>query len=910
MPKPLNLPLKTLDKPIPAVNVDGTLNKKGTIKHYVNLELKILGQSETIWLLVTGLGKQKILLGFPWLQKNNLLINWQNGTFQLRPIHTPQKFDFRKKIKAPLAKPLPKPTITDKEDQDEWMTWTINALRTDCRDALICPLIEIKEQIMDEGAWINPETNSVWIQSKATLAMDLAIAENLKKDDLTDEKIVPPEYHKFLDIFDKKWASQFPDKWPWDHKIDMKPDFEPKLFKNYNLTLAEQIKLENFLKENLEKGYIWKSKSPMASLFFFVKKKDGKLWPCQDYQFLNEWTIKNAYPLLLISKIMDKLKGAKYFTKLNVWWGYNNIQIRKGDKWKVAFKTNWGLFKPMVMFFGMCNSLATFQSMMDSIFIKNIEEGVTIVYMDDILIYALELLEKYTKRVLQKLQDHDLFLKAKKCEFNKTKMEYLRLVVEEGKISTDPVKVKWFADWPIPTCIKDIWSFLGFGNFYRKFIPGFSTLAAPLNALLKKDIAFHWTKETQQSFNSLKQKLTSSPVLMMPDQTWPFQIECDTSKYASGAILTQQDNNGDRHPVVFLSKTFNETEWNYEIYDRELLAIIQALEEWRHYIQGSGHTTVIYSDHQNLTYFRSAQKLNWRQACWSLYLSEFDVKLVHQPGLKMVQSDALSQWSDLIPAQDTDNKQMTLLPDNLFLNLLDLTLQDRILNLGQLDDFLGTFLISDPPFGTPEDWKLELVDGKNALFYKGQNYIPDDLYLWHDIVKMLHDHETAGHPGEAETLVSVEREYWWPGLWTFVWNYVKGCGVCQQYKINHLPSHPSYVLIPQASTMWPFAHCSIDLITDLLLSNGFNSILVMVDCSLTKGVILVPCNKTIMAEQVANLLLENLYKQFGLPNEIILDRGPQFAAHAFCELLKLLNVTSKLSTAYHPQTDGATEQVN
>ena len=158
-------------------------------------------------------------------------------------------------------------------------------------------------------------------------------------------------------------------------------------------------------------------------------------------------------------------------------------------------------------------------------------------------------------------------------------MEYLGLVVEEGKISTDLIKVKGFADWPILTCVKDVRSFLGFGNFYQKFIPGFSTLAAPLNALLKKDTVFHWTEETQRSFDALKQKLTS-PVLMMLDQTRPFQIECDASKYASGAVLTQQDNNSDRHPVAFLSKTFSEMEWNYEIYDRELLAIIQALEEW------------------------------------------------------------------------------------------------------------------------------------------------------------------------------------------------------------------------------------------------------------------------------------------------------------------------------------------
>ena len=237
----------------------------------------------------------------------------------------------------------------------------------------------------------------------------------------------------------------------------------------------------------------------------------------------------------------------------------------------------------------------------------------------------------------------------------------------------------------------------------------------------------------------------------------------------------------------------------------------------------------------------------------------------------MIQSDVLSQRPDLIPSKDTDNKDMALLPDNLFLNLLDLTLQDRVLNLGQLDDFLRAFLIDDPPFGASDDWKLELVDRKNTLFYKGWKYVPDDLDLRRDVVKMLHDHETAGHPGEAETLVLVERLYWWPGLRTFVWNYVKGCGVCQQYKINRSPSHPLYMPIPLASTTWPFAHCSMDLIMDLPLSNGFDSILVVVDHGLTKGVILLPCNKTIMAEQVANLLLENLYKIFGLPDKIISD---------------------------------------
>ena len=165
---------------------------------------------------------------------------------------------------------------------------------------------------------------------------------------------------------------------------------------------------------------------------------------------------------------------------------------------------------------------------------------------------------------------------------------------------------------------------------------------------------------------------------MMPDKTKLFQIESDASKYATGAVLTQLDSNGDRHPISFISKSLSPTERNYDIYDRELLGIIRALEEWRHYIQGSPHTTIVFSDHKNLTYYREAKKLNRRQARWSLYLSEFDIKLVHQPGHKMVQSDALSRRPDLCPDEDTDNKDIVMLPDNMFLNLIDMDLQEKI----------------------------------------------------------------------------------------------------------------------------------------------------------------------------------------------------------------------------------------
>jgi Reverse transcriptase (RNA-dependent DNA polymerase) len=266
------------------------------------------------------------------------------------------------------------------------------------------------------------------------------------------------------------------------------------------------------------------SQSPQVSPFFFVKKKDGRLRPCQDYWYLNDWTIKNAYPLLLISEIMDKLKGAKYFSKFDVRWGYNNVQIWSGDEWKAAFKINQGLYEPTVMFFGMCNSLATFQAMMDKIFKREIKENLIIVYMDDILAFSktIDSLKRIEWIILEKAQKYDLYFKAKKCKFRKLKIEYLGLVVEEGKLAMDPAELKGILDWPVPKTVKEVQFFLEFGNFYRCFVKGFFHLAHPLSDLLKKDKKFVWSEECQESFDQLKKWFTKEPVLMMPDYSKPF----------------------------------------------------------------------------------------------------------------------------------------------------------------------------------------------------------------------------------------------------------------------------------------------------------------------------------------------------------------------------------------------------
>jgi hypothetical protein len=282
----------------------------------------------------------------------------------------------------------------------------------------------------------------------------------------------------------------------------------------------------------------------------------------------------------------------------------------------------------------------------------------------------------------------------------------------------------------------------------------------------------------------------------------------------------------------------------------------------------------------------------------------------------MVQSDTLSRGPDYGTDERMEEEDKVVLPDNLFINSLDTELQERILNGKELDlavkNAIET-LIEEGPTSLKndlQDWKIEEIDGRKTIFSKGKNYILKDLELRRDIVKMYHDHETAGHPGELETYNGIRQNYWWPGLRMFVKNYVQGCGTCQQFKINRSLSNPAYVAIEGANNTRPFAKCSMDLITDLLPVKEFDVILVVVDRGLLKGVILCPCAKTITWEGTATLLRDNLFKRFGLLDEIISDRDPRFAAHAFQELLKLLNIKSNLTTAYHPQPNGATERVN
>src|SRR5258706_11400714 len=343
--------------------------------------------------------------------------------------------------------------------------------------------------------------------------------------------------------------------------------------------------------------------------------------------------------------MLTRLHDAEWFTTLDLHWGFNNVQLQEGDKWKVAFSMNQGLFELLIMFFGLCNSLATFQTMMNNILHPFIDCNEAICYMDNILIHSASLADhqRITQEILQTLHSYKLFLQPEKCKFEHQEVDYLGLVISKDHVAMDPVKVQGVTDWPQPAKVKDVQSFIGFVNFYRRFICNFSKIARPLHVLTWKSKDWSWGAAKQQAFDALKSTITSAPMLAFPSKSGPFCLECNASNFAMGAVLSQQQEDGLFHLIGFMSKSFSDMERNYQIHDKEMLAIMHALEEWRHFLKGSNQKFKIHTDHKNLSYFREAHKLNHCQARWSLYLSRFDFVLTHKPRRQMGRPDALSR---------------------------------------------------------------------------------------------------------------------------------------------------------------------------------------------------------------------------------------------------------------------------
>jgi len=495
------LQLSKLVKPIPVLNIDGTRNQEGDIMHYVLLTVGIGKHAEKLWCAVTCLGKVPLILGHTWLQKHNPNIDW----------------------------------VTSKVN----LTW--------------CPL-ECKSLLETCFAKLLRENESqeTWVQALKAHELKVTIDELTLED---AQKQVPREYWEVLDVFSKKSSEHMPLRKPWDHGIDLKEDFPPKKGRLIPLSVDEQKEVESFLDDQLAKGYIQPSISQQTSPVFFIPKKDGKNRMVQDYRYVNDWTIKNNYLLPLISQLVDKLKGCKLFTKMDLHWGYNNVSIHEGDEWKVAFVMHKGAFKPLVMYFSLCNSPTTFQKMMNEIFHNMLD--VCMVYINDLMIFTntddQEKHDRIVLKVLKQVHDNDLYIKPEKCRFRVTKVDFLGMIVSHDGIKMDPEKVNTILKWPEPTNVKQVCAFLGLGNFDRHFIKDYAIMAQPMMDLTCKDTVFNFGEKEHAAFEALKAAFTRALVLQYPDQDREFCLETDASEFAIGGVISIKCKDSEFRPVMYMS---------------------------------------------------------------------------------------------------------------------------------------------------------------------------------------------------------------------------------------------------------------------------------------------------------------------------------------------------------------------
>uniref|UniRef100_A0A3B3D3I6 Gypsy retrotransposon integrase-like protein 1 n=1 Tax=Oryzias melastigma TaxID=30732 RepID=A0A3B3D3I6_ORYME len=633
------------------------------------------------------------------------------------------------------------------------------------------------------------------------LVRQVATAKVAEHESVTTRDFLPPQYGDLREAFSQRNATRLPPHRPYDCAIELLPGATPTRGRVFPLSQPETEAMQKYIQEELQKGFIRPSTSPASAGFFFVKKKDGGLRPCIDFRSLNDITVKYRYPLPLVPSALEQLRQARFFTKLDLRNAYNLIRIREGDEWKTAFSTTSGHYEYLVMPFGLCNAPSVFQVFVNDVF-RDMLQSHVIVYVDDILVYSATFEEHvaHVRQVLKRLIDNNLYIKGEKCEFHTTSTAFLGYVISPQGVAMDQGKVDAVLQWPQPKTVKELQRFLGFANFYRRFIRGFSSVAAPLTDLLKGATkTLRWTSKASSAFEVLKSRFSQSPILRHPDPNVQFIVEVDASNTGVGAVLSQHHGSPPKmFPCAYFSRKLTSAERNYDMGDRELLAMKEAFTEWRHWLEGASQPFLVLTDHKNLEYLKSAKRLNARQARWSLFFSRFNFQISYRPGSKNGKADALSRLHE--HDCEIPNKLENIVPASLILAPIRWDI------ITELTDCNAN---NPPPPSCPAD----------------QIYVPPTHRQ--RVLHLVHDTPAAGHPGMMGTQTLVKNSFWWPTMQSDVAQFVTNCATCQMSKSPR--QLPASFLQPFPIPQRPWSHIAVDFITDLPGSQGNSTILSVID---------------------------------------------------------------------------------
>lgn len=775
-----------------------------------------------------------------------------------------------------------------------------------------------------------------------------------------NEAQMPPQYADLADAGSVDDAGGLPDHGPQDLAIDVKEGEVPPCKPLYNLSAAELEVLRKYIADYLKRGWIRASKSPAGAPILFAKKKDGTLRLCVDYRGLNKITIKNRHPLPLISESLDRLAKAKWYTKLDVRDAYHRLRIKAGDEWKTAFRTRYGHYEYTVMPFGLTNAPAQFQAYINQA-LQGLVDITCVVYLDDILVFSDSEEEhtEHVREVLRRLREAKLFVKLSKCEWHKRETEFLGYIITPYGVQVDPDRVKTIQSWPMPRSVRDIRVFIGFMNYYRRFIRGFSRIALPLTRLTAKEPGaakgghaqrreesqpLLLNQEAVAAFEQLKGAFLGVPILAHFAQDGrKTKVEVDASGGAISGILSQlvptRDGKSQWRPIDFFSRKLSSTEFRYDTHDKELLAIVESLEHWRQYLLGT--TFDLFTDHNNLRWFMETKVLNQRHVRSYEKLTKFDFTITHRPG-KINPADGPSRRPDYMaatqepaqkynqafiqPIQDLFQTRATVAVHSVTTRQQRMaeTNKERLLAVEQARQLGKTIPEEEEAIMVPEESCTSETDTSDESGAEETRHEPKQGATRQNdprrprtveekaaILKTYHDDPMGGHFGSRKTLEKIRRKFDWPGITKDVGDYCKDCLHCKR---STAPRHKPHGLIqPLSPPKDAWEEVTMDFITELptveYRGQHFDAILVIC-CRLTKMAHYVPARSDWKGEDLAKAWIHEVIRLHGAPRRIISDRGPIMNSKIWRTFNYYLDSKRVLTSAYHPETDGQTERQN